>query len=164
MEEFQVMGFSDVLKALPRLWKHFYSLRNRILAEQPDAVILIDYPGFNLRLARALRQQGYGGKIIQYICPSVWAHGKQRIETLSLHYDLLLTIYPFESTYFEQSLLPVKYVGNPLEENIRTYSYQENWKETLHLPSSEHLIALFPGSRLGEIKKHVPMQLKRLPN
>ncbi|MDP1879513.1 MAG: lipid-A-disaccharide synthase, partial [Parachlamydiaceae bacterium] len=75
MELFQVMGFTDVFKALPRLVKLFYFIRNQIILEQPDAVILIDYPGFNLRLARSLRKKGYRGKIIQYICPTVWAHG-----------------------------------------------------------------------------------------
>lgn len=159
MEQFQVMGFSDVLLSLPRLWKLFYKIRNFILKTKPDCVILIDYPGFNLRLAQALRKQGYAGKLVQYICPTVWAHGKNRIEILDRYYDLLLTIFPFEADYFAGKQLAVKYIGNPLAEIIRTHSYQSDWINQMNLPVNRDIIALFPGSRLGEIQKHIPQQL-----
>lgn len=160
MEEFQVMGFSDVLLSLPRLWKLFYQIRDIILKMKPECVILIDYPGFNLRLAQALRKQGYTGKLIQYICPTVWAHGKKRIATLESYYDLLLTIYPFEASYFTQTRLKVEYIGNPLAETIRTHTYQADWHAQIGLPPDKDVIALFPGSRLGEIQRHIPLQLK----
>jgi len=159
-ENYQVMGFSDVLKALPRLWSSFWQVHRKILDLQPEAVILIDYPGFNLRLAKALRKKGYRGKIIQYICPSVWAHGKKRIQTLATHFDLLLTILPFESDYFAQTSLPVTYVGHPLTEQIRCYPYEEKWWIKCGLSSCDHLIALFPGSRVGEIQRHTATQLQ----
>lgn len=160
MEQFEVMGFSDVLKSLPRLWKLFYRIRNQILKLQPDCVILIDYPGFNLRIAHSLRQQGYKGKLIHYICPTVWAHGKKRIETLSANYDLLLTIFPFEADYFSHTNLKVEYVGNPLIETLRNHSYDAAWASVVGLHTTDNLIALFPGSRPGEIKKHLPQQLE----
>lgn len=159
-EEFRVMGFSDVFRNLPRLYRLFVRIRNHILKENPDAVILIDYPGFNLRLARSLRRKGYTRKIVQYICPTVWAHGKQRIDVLSKNYDLLLVIYPFETTYFTGSPLTVKYIGNPVEENIRVASVDKNPDSTFPGPSSRHLTALFPGSRPGEIERHFPEQLE----
>lgn len=160
MENFQVMGFSDVFKALPRLWKLFYQVRDLILKKKPDYVILIDYPGFNLRLARELRKQGFTGKIVQYICPSIWAHGKKRIHTLTTYYDLLLTIYPFEAAYFSQTALKVTYIGHPVAETIRTHAYQPEWMAQLGLLPTQDLIALFPGSRAGEIQRHVPQQLQ----
>lgn len=160
MEQFQVMGFSDVLWSLPRLYKQFFFVRQAILTGQPDCVILIDYPGFNLRLARSLRQQGYKGKIVHYICPTIWAHGHKRIQTMVQTLDLLLTIYPFEPRYFSHTSLSVKYVGNPLIENIKTYSYDEQWKEKVKIPPSCALIAIFPGSRLGEIHRNLPQQLE----
>lgn len=159
MEEFQVMGLSDVLKALPKLWRLFFSVRNQILKTKPDAVILVDYPGFNLRLAKSLRKKGFQGKIIQYICPTVWAHGKNRISLLATYYDLLLTIFPFEKNYFSHTSLKVEYIGNPLVETIRTYPYQDDWQTKIGLPTHHEWIALFPGSRLGEITKHLPQQL-----
>lgn len=159
MEQFQVMGLTDVLKSLPRLWKLFYQVRDLILKMNPDCVILIDYPGFNLRLAKALRKQGFKGKLVQYICPTVWAHGKKRIDALETYYDLLLTIFPFEADYFAHTQLRVEYIGNPLAETIRTHLYKTDESE-IGLPADQEIIALFPGSRLGEIKRHVPQQLQ----
>src|SRR5262249_37561778 len=82
MEDFEVIGLTDVLISLPKLYKQFYSVRNYILKTNPEAVILIDYPGFNLRLAKSLRDSGYSGKIIQYVSPTVWAWGKHRIDSM----------------------------------------------------------------------------------
>lgn len=160
MEEFQVMGFSDVIRAFPRLYRLFHQVCQHILTLQPDCVILIDYPGFNLRLARALRKRGFKGKLVQYICPTIWAHGKKRIEILTTYYDLLLTIFPFEAAYFAHTGLPIRYIGNPIAQRIHTYCYQSNWKEKLGISTTDSLIALFPGSRPREIKRHLPLQLQ----
>lgn len=150
-EDFSVMGFTDVFKALPKLYRQFYALRDAILSNPPSLIILIDYPGFNLRLAKSLRKKGYKGKIAQYICPSIWAHGKGRIKTLATHFDLLLTIYPFEKKYFNETSLQVEYVGHPLHEIITHYNYKN-----APLTTANNLIALFPGSRHGEIERNFP--------
>jgi lipid-A-disaccharide synthase len=160
MEQFQVMGLTDVLRSLPRLLKLFYQTRDLILNLNPDCVILIDYPAFNLRLAASLRKKGFKGKLVQYICPSVWAHGKKRVDILAANYDLLLTVYPFEEAYFSHTALKVEYIGNPLGETIRKHTYQPDWEMILGLPTGKKLIALFPGSRLGEIHNHIPLQLQ----
>lgn len=154
MEEFSVMGFTDVIKAFFKLYKQFYLIRDAILSHDPSVVVLIDYPGFNLRLAKSLRRKGYKGKIVQYICPSVWAHGKGRIKTLASYFDLLLTIYPFEKTYFKDTSLKVEYVGHPLHEIMSDYKYKEGV-----LKKTKHLVALFPGSRQGEIERNLPKLL-----
>ncbi len=160
MENFQVMGFSDVIKALPSLWKYFYAIRDHIIDTKPDCTILIDYPGFNLRLAKALRKAGYQGKIVQYICPTVWAHGKKRINTMVNTLDLLLTIYPFEADLFANTSLKAIYIGNPLVETIQKHTYQSQWKQLLNIPEKQQLIAIFPGSRQGEIQRHTQHQLQ----
>jgi lipid-A-disaccharide synthase len=160
MEDFAVMGFTDVIKALPHLYRRFKQVRNHILRSNPDGVILIDYPGFNLRLAKSLRARGYRGKIIHYICPSIWAHGKGRIKTMCETLDLLLTIYPFEEEFFSHTLLPVEYVGNPLTEYAITYPYNKSWKEHLQIPKDKELIGIFPGSRTNEIKRNFPKILQ----
>jgi lipid-A-disaccharide synthase len=159
MECFQVMGFSDVCKQLPQLCKFFYQTRDHILKTSPDCVILIDYPGFNLRLARSLRRKKFRGKIIQYICPSIWAHGKKRIKILEASVDLLLTILPFEKKYFLPSSLKVSYVGHPLLETVQTHVYKEDWREQECIPVGPPLIGLFPGSRMAELKRHLPLQV-----
>lgn len=160
MEDFAVMGFSDVLKSFPKIYRQFRQVSRAILQVNPHAVVLIDYPDFNLRLAKNLRKKGYRGKIIQYISPTVWAWRKGRIKTLSKYYDILLTIYPFEEQHFRNSSLPVSYVGNPLCEYLSNYDYNSNWKELLQIPHENPIVALFPGSREGEIERNLPIQLQ----
>lgn len=159
-EDFEVMGLTDVLWSLPKLLKHFYRLRDEIITQQPLMVVLIDYPGFNLRLAKALRKKGYQGKIVQYICPSIWAHGQKRIQHMASTLDLLLSILPFESKYFSGTSLEVCYVGNPLLEYIQKYHYKENWKKYFDIPKEDRLIGLFPGSRESEIARNLPFLLE----
>lgn len=160
MEELEVMGLSDVIKAFPRIWSLFHKLRKHILAIKPDLLILIDYPGFNLRLAKALRKNGYKGKIVQYVSPTIWAHSVQRIEHMASTLDLLLTIYPFEPPYFSRSKLKVEYVGNPLVEYIQNYRYDDAWQSNSGIDSHRPTLALFPGSRRSEILSHLPVLLK----
>lgn len=160
MEAFEVMGFIDVLLALPKLIKQFYIVRDTILNNHPDAVVLIDYPGFNLRLAKALRKKGFKGKIIHYISPSVWAWGQHRIKEMEKTLDLLLTIYPFEAHYFSHTTLPVKYVGSPLQEYLKLHHYNNDWQQTFGISQELPLFALFPGSRQGEISRNLPIMLE----
>lgn len=159
MENFEVMGFSDVLRSLPKLRRHFHTLKNYILDTTPEMAIFIDSPSMSIRLAKALRRKGYKGKIVQYICPTVWAWGKHRIKQMAENFDLLLTIFPFEESYFKNSLLKTVYIGNPLKELISQHHYDENWSKLLGIKDVKNLIALFPGSRPGEIKRNLPKLL-----
>lgn len=152
MEELQVMGFIDVFCALPRLIRMFYKVVNAILELQPKMVFTIDYPGFSLRLHRYLKKRGFKGKIVHFICPSVWAWGKHRIAFMEKHLDHLFTILPFELQIFRR--LPTQYVGHPLNFRIQSYNYQD-----LDLPKNKQIIALFPGSRSKEIKRNLPLYL-----
>lgn len=163
MEEFQVMGFSDVIQHFPALYKHFYEIKKHLLKTKPRLILFIDYPGFNLRLAKALRKDGYKGKMVHYICPSVWAWGKKRVHTLANTLDELLTIYPFEKDFFAETNLKVSYIGNPVVEAIETHTFQSDWRKMAGLPDkTENLIAVFPGSRQGEIARNLPVQLQAL--
>jgi lipid-A-disaccharide synthase len=153
MEQFQVMGFGDVLLRLPQLIRRFYKVRRAILSSRPRVVLLIDYPGFNLRMARSLRKQGFTGKICHYICPSVWAWKKNRIEQMSATLDLLLTILPFEVPLFSHTSLPVHFVGHPLIPRMAKHSYS-------FLSLGHPLISLFPGSRKQEIQRNFPLYLR----
>ncbi len=156
MEEFQVMGFVDVFLALPKLIYHFYSLAHLILKTKPEKVLFIDYPGFNLRMERHLRRKGFKGKIIHYICPSVWAHGKGRIALMEKNLDLLLSIFPFEKKLFSEKF-NVEYVGHPLVSRI-----EKDTSEILPWAKDKTVISLFPGSRKKEILLNFPLQLKVL--
>jgi lipid-A-disaccharide synthase len=160
MEEFEVMGFTDVLKSLPKLWRHFYRLRDHLLTAKPALIVFIDYPGFNLRMAQALRKKGFKGKIIHYIAPSVWAHGKGRIQQMAKTLDGLLTIFPFEANFFSDTPLKVDYVGNPLQEYTTHYRYDQDWAKKNGIANEKNLVALFPGSRRGEIMRNLPTMLQ----
>lgn len=160
MEDFQVMGFSDIALSLPRLYRQFRCVRNYILTHNPPATLLIDYPGFNLRLAKALRKQGYEGKIAQLVCPTVWAWGRGRIKTMVDTMDLLLTIFPFEAQYFTGTRLPVQYVGHPAANAINRYTYYTGWMKEVGIDDADQLIGIFPGSRRSELLLNLPKQLE----
>ena len=149
-EEFEIMGFTGVLTALPKLKRQLKICADA--AMDADAAILIDYGGFNLRLAQLLRKRGYKGKIIQYISPKVWAWGKGRIPKMAKALDLLLVIFPFEEKVFEGVDLDVEYVGNPLTEEMAKFVPDPDWCE-------ERPLALFPGSRRSEILHNLPQML-----
>jgi lipid-A-disaccharide synthase len=149
MEQLQVMGFIDVLFSLPHLIRCFYKTIHAILQAQPRVVVTIDYPGFNLRLARVLRKKGFKGKICHYVCPSVWAWGKKRIQLMAENLDLLLSILPFEKELFEQTNLRVEYIGHPLVQKI-----------TPQKRPDPELIVFFPGSRKKEIERNLPFYLR----
>jgi lipid-A-disaccharide synthase len=159
MEEFDVMGITDVIKAFPRLYKHFRKVRSHILKSDPDVTVLVDYQDFNLQLAKSLRKHGYRGKIIQYISPTVWAWRAGRADTLAKYFDSLFTIFPFEAKYFAHTALDVHYIGNPTKEKICKHPYAINWKAKFNLPNAP-LIALFPGSRKSELSHNLPLHLK----
>jgi lipid-A-disaccharide synthase len=160
MENLQVMGFIDVFLALPRILRQFLAVRKKILALNPKAVLCIDYPGFNLRLERSLRKKGYKGKLIHFVCPSVWAWGKGRIPIMAKHLDLLLTLFPFEEQCFLPTSLPVQYVGHPLTSAVRTFVPSKTFRQIHGIGEKEKILGLFPGSRKSEIERNLPFQLR----
>jgi len=155
MEKFQVMGFIDVLLALPGLLYRFFSLAKKIQSLNPKAVLFIDYPGFNLRMEQHLRKKGFKGKILHYICPSVWSHGKHRIAVMEQTLDELYCILPFEPDCFPQKKIPVTYVGNPLISRIQKHIHLP-----LHELQNKKVIAFFPGSRTREIKRNLELYIQ----
>lgn len=144
-ESFLVMGFTDILRYLPKLLFLFYKVRKAILHSQAETVILIDYAEFNLKMAASLRKKGYKGKIIQYVCPSVWAWRKQRIHTMEKNLDEVMTLFPFETECF--SKLKATFVGHPLA-------------KTPPFTREPKYLTIFPGSRTKEIQRNLPLQLK----
>lgn len=159
MEKFQVMGYTAVFKRLPELIYLFKKTERYILKEQPKVVLFIDFPGFNLRMAKSLRRHGFKNKLIHYICPTVWAHGKKRVYTLSKTLDKLLSIFPFEDKYFSATSLKPTYVGHPLIE--KALFKEKGSKEPFLIEKFQKgpLIGIFPGSRTHEIKQNLPKLL-----
>ncbi len=149
--ELAFMGFSQVVMNIRTILNNFKVIKKQITQEKPDAIVLVDYPGFNLRLAKWAKEEGY--KIIYYIAPQAWAWKENRVEKLKKYTDKLLCILPFEKEFFAKHGLEIDYVGHPLLEQI-----------DLSAPTDEKLIALLPGSRAQEVKSMLPVMLEVVDN
>ncbi len=158
IREMSVMGFSDVIARLPFFRKVRRDLVDAIRREKPSAVILVDYPGFNLRFARTARKHGL--KVIYYISPQIWAWGMRRIKIVRQNVDLMLTIFKFEEELYKRFSVNAKFVGHPLIDEQLSANEKEFDKENFGAGSDSKLIALLPGSRLQEVKRVFPVMLK----
>ncbi len=148
------MGFVEVLANLRTILRNIDFCKKDILAYQPDVLVLIDYPGFNLRIAEWARQQGL--KIVYYISPQVWAWKANRVKKIKRDVDKMLVILPFETEYYKSKWdYDVTYVGHPLTEVIQ---YEKEQVPVQKL-SDKPIIALLPGSRRQEIKVKLPVML-----
>ncbi|MEY2489898.1 MAG: lipid-A-disaccharide synthase [Verrucomicrobiota bacterium] len=147
-----VVGLWEVVKKYGYFREQFQGALREIASINPDAVVLIDYPGFNLRLARALRKQSPALKIIYYISPQVWAWNRGRIRQMARFLDLMLCIFPFEAELYNKSGLRTVFVGHPMIENLAKLRTGEE--------RQPNLIGLFPGSRVREVRKIFPIMLE----
>ena len=150
-EHSAVLGLWEVLKQYGYFRREFARTIKQIETQRPDAVVLIDYPGFNLRLARALRRKTPQLKIIYYISPQVWAWNRRRIPQMARYLDLMLCIFPFEAELYNQSGLRTVFVGHPMIDSLAEHAVSET--------RDPHLIGLFPGSRARELRKILPAML-----
>lgn len=150
-----VVGLTDVLKNLPKFLKIFREVKHEIAEVNPDVVILIDYPGFNLRLAKALHGQRNAPAIVYYVSPQVWAWKAGRAKLMERILDRLLVIFPFEVDWFAKHApkLKTKWVGHPLADRWIAQA-KEGPKDEIPC------VALLPGSRAKEIAKHWPVLLQ----
>ncbi len=151
-EQAGVVGLWEVVKHYGYFRQEFAKALDEIAAVQPDAVVLIDYPGFNLRLARALRERSLGGKIIYYISPQVWAWNRGRIPKMARWIDLMLCIFLFEAELYEKSGLRTVFVGHPMIDGLA-----EKRTNTLR---EQNLVGLFPGSRAREVRQLMPILIE----
>lgn len=158
-DDLAIVGLPEIARALPMFWKTFQMLKKAARARKPDAVILVDFPDFNMKLAKSLKKSGL--KIIYYISPQLWAWRKYRIKTIEKYVDLLLTILPFEKNWYaERGVHHVEYVGNPLAGEIVAHMTRADFRAKYELNESKPLVALLPGSRHKEIAKILPLLLE----
>ena len=156
------MGFVAVLKNLDKVKRNFRIAKQSLLDEQPDVLILIDYPSFNLRMAKFCKQHLPHTRIIYYIPPKVWAWKKRRVHSIAKYCDEILGIFPFEPAFYAKYGYQCRYIGNPTADSIRSFNLQRsNLPSTASnasdLPST---IALLPGSRRSEISHCLPIMLQ----
>lgn len=152
IDEAGVVGLWEVIKRYSYFREQFDETLREVAERKPDAVILIDYPGFNLRLARTLRARSPKQKIIYYISPQVWAWNRGRIKKMARFLDLMLCIFPFEAELYNKSGLRTIFVGHPMIERFRAGE--------IDIERDPNLIGLFPGSRSREVVKNFPVMLE----
>ena len=153
-DEWSVVGVAAVGKSVPKFLKIKRDLRQLAATRKPAAVVLVDFPEFNLKLAKELKSDGH--RVIYYVSPQVWAWRQYRYKTIRDHVDLLLSILPFEKDWYRNKGVDhVEYVGNPIAERIRPTVDRIAFCESYGLEPNATIVALLPGSRKKEIDRHL---------
>jgi lipid-A-disaccharide synthase len=153
-----VIGIAEVVKNLGRIKKVFDHTLKEINTQKPDAVILVDYPGFNLRLAKELKKRNI--KVIYYISPQVWAWRQGRIHTIKKIVNRMMVLFPFEKDLYTKFGMNVDYVGHPLVDEIKVNNSSKDVLKSVGLDSSKTTIGLMPGSRQKEVERHLPVMIQ----
>ena len=158
------MGFVEVAVNLRKVLDNIAQCKKDIVEYQPDALILVDYPGFNLRIADFAHEKGF--KVLYYISPQVWAWKRRRVKKIKKSVDKMIVIFPFEEAFYKEYGDDVTYVGNPLLDEL-SKSGTPNRSIFLRrnsLGEKREIIALLPGSRTQEVKRILPVMLKVVPH
>lgn len=156
LARFGVTGLSEVIRHMGVIRRAFKDIKAHLIANKPDLLILVDYPGFNLRLAKFAKHI-LGIRTLYYISPQIWAWKAGRIHTIRDCIDQMAVILPFEKKIYERAGVPVTFVGHPLVSQISTCKNIDDARRKLGLPTNKRLIAMLPGSRLHEIEQHMPV-------
>ena len=152
-----VVGITEVVRKFRTIFKIFRWLKASLKQDQPDLLILIDYPDFNLRLAKVAKKGGI--PVLYYISPQVWAWRSSRVKKIARLVDKMAVIFPFEVSYYEKENIDVKFVGHPLVEVVKPRFSREDTLQKFGLDPSKNIIGLLPGSRKNEIFSLLPEML-----
>ena len=158
VSELSVVGLVEVLKHYPRLRNILNNTKNTLKQKQPDLLILIDSPDFNLPLAKTAKQNGI--KVLYYISPQIWAWRKNRIKLIKKCVDMMAVVFPFEEKFYLDANVPVKYVGHPLTKDAHATITKQQFFNSKKLDANKKLLGLFPGSRISEVDNNFPVLLQ----
>ncbi len=156
VSQLAILGLTEIVKHLPFLRKVMNRLRDE-LRNDIDAVVLIDYPGFNLRVARVAKEMGV--PVIYYICPQLWAWGERRVEKIRSFVDLPLVIFQFEKDFYHRFGIESDFVGHPLVDQVKITENDADFRRRNKIPSQIPIVALLPGSREQEVRQLLPTML-----
>src|SRR5437870_7820388 len=146
-----VVGFTEALRRLPRLRRTFAELRGALLAQNPDVLVTIDYPGFNLRLAEVA--WGAGIPVVYFVPPQIWAWRAGRIRVIRARVSLVLAVFPFERALYRQADVPVEFVGHPIADTLVGAPSRADARRRLGFADGDLVVGLVPGSRAHEIAR-----------
>ena len=161
-EDMAVMGFTEVVLHLPRIYREFRKLKRAICARRPDVAVLIDFPEIHFRLAKEFHRLGV--PVIYFVSPQIWAWKQHRIKLVREYVRRMLVIFPFEEKFYRERGVEAEYVGHPLAELPPPAIVREQFAAENHLDPIKTWIGLLPGSRLPEIHAHLPEMLKAARN
>lgn len=153
--ELAVVGLFEVVRHLPRLYRHYRRLRRAMLERRPRGLVLVDFPDFNLRLARAAHAAGI--PVIYFISPQLWAWRAGRVRQIRRYVRRMLCIFPFEQEFYRRRGVEVEYVGHPLVERVKPHTSRAEFCARHGLDPAQPLLALLPGSRRREVAFHLPV-------
>ncbi len=160
-EDVAVMGITEILRHVPRIYREYRRLRRALATERPDVLVLIDFPDVNLGLARRAKQLGI--PVVFFVSPQVWAWKKHRLPRIRRDVDRMLVIFPFEETWYRERGVRAAFVGHPLAELPRPSVSREAFAAEHGLDPAKHWVALLPGSRPHEIALNLPAMLGSIP-
>ncbi|MBN66068.1 MAG: lipid-A-disaccharide synthase [Rickettsiales bacterium] len=155
MQELSMMGFAEIVPHIPNLLKRIKQTVEDIEKKQPDLVITIDSPGFTFRVAKQLRKHGIQCPLVHYVAPTVWAYKPERAKKVANLFDYQLCILPFEPPYFEAEGMQASFVGHPVVEGWKDKPQKGTYRIAQGIDDETCLLAVMPGSRVGELKKHL---------
>lgn len=153
--ELAIMGFLEVIKAIFKIRRYLNFCKQDILKYTPDVVVLVDYGGFNMRIAKFCKANNI--KVYYYIPPKVWAWNQSRAKKLKATVDQMFCILPFEQAFFKKYDWEVDYVGNPVLDAVNSHCVDENFINKYDLPKDKPIVALLPGSRKQELDNMLPI-------
>lgn len=153
-----VVGITEVVSRLPRILGAFRRLLQQVDARKPQAAILIDFPDFNLRLAKRLKRRGI--PVIYFVSPQIWAWRKSRLRVMRKTVSKMICIFPFEEDFYRRAGIEVEYVGHPLVGSVEPSSSREEFFARNRLDPAYPTVALLPGSREGEVRHNLPAMLE----
>ncbi len=159
-EDLAIIGFSEILKHYGFFKKVFAEMVALLDKEHPDAVLLVDYPGFNLKFAVEAKRRGI--KVIYYIAPQVWAWKKNRIDKIKKYVDELIVLFPFEVGYFRREGMETRCFGHPLLDIVKPTLGKDDVIKKWNLDPGKRIVSILPGSRDNETNKHLPLLFQTL--
>lgn len=152
-ETLAVVGFSEIVERLPTLWRTRHLLLSELTRFQPHAVVLVDYPGFNLHLGPVLKR--HGARVFYYIAPQVWAWHAGRARAMSRWVDRLAVVFPFEEEIFRAAGVPTEFVGHPLREGLEPEVNESSFRLEIGARPTDRILGILPGSRRQEVARHL---------
>jgi len=147
------MGFSELAGKLKTLWRAYHLLKQALISRRPNLLVLIDFPDFNLRLARVAKALGV--PVLYYISPQIWAWRKGRVRKIARSVDHMAVVFPFEEAFYRRHRVKTTFVGHPLLDSVQVTESRESVLTRLGLNPKKLTVALLPGSRIGEVSRHL---------